>query len=602
MTWRTEHTTGVVLLIALILPVAIYFAAFRAAGSFASSLGWATHSQQVMLELDHVQILMAAAEDSQNRYLLDLKPAFRANYQSDIAQVHQALKQLDATTGDNQDQRQLLNALQDAVQVKQSQLDRELAMADRGQAAAAYRNDTSSAALAGSLEVQKRAQASAAAEQALLTARRGSARAFQRRWSNLFFGGVVVSVLLLLGVFAMLVTQIRRRRDAQDALAASHRALELSTRRIASLIANVPAAVWTMQRDGSFDFISDHIERLCGLRPAVVLSAGRGFLVDRMTPEDAKAMAEARERCFNTGTPMQLEFQLRHADGRWVWLQALAQPAAAGAEVLDGVFYDISEGKQRVALEQRQREIEIRSEEMQRAAQMKSDVLASVSHELRTPLSAILGFSDLLLQGIGGPLNDTQLGFAGHIHSGGEHLLNLINDILDLSRVEAGRMPFHPAAVPLKTAVAETIEMMDSLAAEKAICLEHQPCDGLTVWADPLRLRQIMTNLLSNAIKFTPANGRVTVRTEAVNSGVAIEVSDTGIGMAPEHLEVIFERFRQVASDGSKPGSGLGLAITKQLVERQGGTITVSSTLGQGTKFRVCLPAASSGDAIAVAG
>ncbi|MGH9415383.1 MAG: ATP-binding protein [Terriglobales bacterium] len=602
MAWRTEHTTGIVLLFALILPVAIYFAAYRAARSVASSLGWANHSQQVMLQLDHVQILMAAAEDSQSRYLLDLQPRFRARYLADIAQVHKALTQLDASTGDNQQQRRLLAALTTAVQDKQAQLDREMTMAAHGQAGAAFRDDSTGFALDQSLAVQDRAQASAAAEQKLLSERRGAARAFQRRWSRLFLGGVLVSALLLLGVFAMLVLQIRRRRDAQEALAASHRALKLSARRHESLISNVPAAVWTLRRDGSFEFISGHIEQLCGARPDVVLGAGSGFLRGRMAPEDATAMVAACARSFTTAVPLHLEFRLRHNDGRWVWLQALGQPDAAGAATLDGVFYDISEGKRRVALEQRQREIEIRAEEAQRAVQMKSDVLASVSHELRTPLSAILGFSDLLLQGIAGPLNPSQLGFAGHIQSGGEHLLALINDILDLSRMEAGRLPFHPAAVPLETAVNETMEMMDSLAAEKSIRLEHHPADGVTAWADPLRLRQIITNLLSNAIKFTPPDGRVSVRTEVSGEGVSIEVSDTGIGMAPEHLEAIFERFQQVSSDGAKPGSGLGLAITKQLVERQGGSISVTSTLGQGTVFRVCLPAATSGDAIAVAG
>ena len=238
------------------------------------------------------------------------------------------------------------------------------------------------------------------------------------------------------------------------------------------------------------------------------------------------------------------------------------------------------------------REIEIKSRELEVASQHKSEFLASMSHELRTPLNAIIGFSDVLLQGMFGEMTEKQTEYLQDILASGQHLLSLINDILDLSKIEAGRMELDVAEFDLPTAVDDALLLMRERAGRRGITLERQVDERLgEIRADQRKVKQVLLNLLSNAVKFTPEGGRIEVRAGVVNGTAEISVRDTGIGIAPEDHDAVFEEFRQVGKAEKKAeGTGLGLALCRKFVELHGGRIWVKSEIGAGSTFTFTLP------------
>jgi signal transduction histidine kinase/CheY-like chemotaxis protein len=227
--------------------------------------------------------------------------------------------------------------------------------------------------------------------------------------------------------------------------------------------------------------------------------------------------------------------------------------------------------------------------ELARASAAKSDFLAAMSHELRTPLNAIIGFSELLLTPPA-PLGEAAVGeYAGHIHGAGLHLLELINDILDLSRVEAGRLELRHEQIDVALLLAETLGTVRPLAEAKGLALEAELPPSLMAEVDAARLRQVAYNLLSNAIKFTPVEGRVRVTLSVDQDTLCLSVSDTGPGIAAEDQQRIFAAFEQLAPDSAQ-GTGLGLALTQRLVEAHGGRIELTSVAGEGSRFDVSIP------------
>ncbi len=236
--------------------------------------------------------------------------------------------------------------------------------------------------------------------------------------------------------------------------------------------------------------------------------------------------------------------------------------------------------------------LEQRNREVERMTRLKSQFLASMSHELRTPLNAIIGFADLLQDGTSGPINEKQSKFVKHVQQAGRHLLDLINDILDLSKIEAGQLTFQSEIFSPEGALPEVLSVIKPLAMKKHIEVRTELEPGLTLYADRVRFKQIIYNLLSNAIKFTPDGGQVNVESVKIEKLVRFSITDTGIGIRPEDREAIFEEFRQVGqtTSGVTEGTGLGLAICKRLVGQQGGTIWVESEIGKGSRFSFTLP------------
>jgi len=239
-------------------------------------------------------------------------------------------------------------------------------------------------------------------------------------------------------------------------------------------------------------------------------------------------------------------------------------------------------------------ELESRNREVQRATQLKSEFLARMSHELRTPMNAIIGFSDLLAEEAEGPLSDAYKMFVRHIRNGAKHLLALINDVLDLSKIEAGRIELTLEEFRGADALEEVLPVIRPLAEVKSIRIDSQLDDNVLILADRTRFKQILYNLLINSVKFTPEGGRVWIEAVPGEGRLSLTVGDTGMGIPPAEQQAIFEEFYQVGTTtkGVKEGTGLGLAITKRLVELHGGKIAVVSEPDQGSRFTFTLPAA----------
>ncbi len=238
------------------------------------------------------------------------------------------------------------------------------------------------------------------------------------------------------------------------------------------------------------------------------------------------------------------------------------------------------------------REIEDKSRQLEIASQHKSEFLANMSHELRTPLNAIIGFSEVLYERMFGEINDKQAEYLTDILESGRHLLSLINDILDLSKIEAGRMELEPSEFDLPSAIENTLILVRERAQRRAITLEHTVDERVgTIRADERKVKQVLLNLLSNALKFTPEGGRIDVVAGAHDGVTEISVTDTGVGIAPEDQEAVFEEFRQVGTAARKvEGTGLGLAISRKFIELHGGRIWVKSQPGIGSTFAFTLP------------
>jgi len=239
------------------------------------------------------------------------------------------------------------------------------------------------------------------------------------------------------------------------------------------------------------------------------------------------------------------------------------------------------------------REIEDKSRQLEAASRHKSEFLANMSHELRTPLNAVIGFSEVLLQRMFGALNDKQDEYLKDIYASGQHLLSLINDILDLSKIEAGRMELAPAPFHLPSALENAVTLVRERAARHGIAL-HLDLDPRLdqLRGDERKIKQVLLNLLSNAVKFTPEGGQISLKASRRDGAVEVAVTDTGIGIAPEDQAAIFEEFRQVGSDDARKqeGTGLGLTLAKKFVELHGGRIWVESEVGRGSTFTFTLP------------
>ncbi len=240
-----------------------------------------------------------------------------------------------------------------------------------------------------------------------------------------------------------------------------------------------------------------------------------------------------------------------------------------------------------------EQKIEDRTRELDIANRHKSEFLANMSHELRTPLNAIIGFSEVLGEHMFGKLNAKQTEYVKDINESGQHLLSLMNDILDLSKIEAGYMELELDTFQLGRTLENTLMLVRERAGRHGIDLTLEVDESVgEIEADERKVKQILLNLLSNALKFTPDDGRIVVRAKPCDGNIEVSVSDTGIGIAPEDQAVIFEEFSQVSHSETRnqEGTGLGLALTRRLVEMHGGTIRVQSELGQGATFTFTLP------------
>ena len=281
-------------------------------------------------------------------------------------------------------------------------------------------------------------------------------------------------------------------------------------------------------------------------------------------------------------------------DGRAIGTVAVTRPAPGPFRDGDITLLQSFADQAVIAIENVRlfRDIEDKSRQLEAASRHKSEFLANMSHELRTPLNAIIGFSEVLSDRMFGELTAKQDEYLRDINDSGQHLLSLINDILDLSKIEAGRMELEPTDFDLPAAIDNALTLVRERAARRGIAL-HPAVDAQLghIRADERKVKQIVLNLLSNAVKFTPDGGRIDVRATLADGAVEIAVTDTGIGITLEDQETVFEEFRQVGTaDKKAEGTGLGLALCRKFVELHSGRIWVKSDLGHGATFAFTLP------------
>ena len=425
---------------------------------------------------------------------------------------------------------------------------------------------------------------------------------------SLSLSPIVDSTGTTIGI-AKIARDITERTEAVGALAeskarlteqeANARAEMLAERKFRELLENAPDAILQVNQAGAIVIANRTAEKMfCYTREELM-----GQNVDLLVPEANRAAHPAHRKTLATAgksRPMGLGLDLfaQRKDGTRFPVEISLSPmntengVHVTAVIRDVTDRKLTEQRVRTLQESYMTELEARHKEAERLNQLKSEFMASISHELRTPLHTIIGFTELLEEEGEGPLNFKQRRFLHHIHVDSEHLLGLINDVLDLSRIEAGGLQLHTEPVRLLMIVAESINAIRLYAESRSVSIRMGNEIDFSVIADPMRLRQILYNLLSNGAKFTQAGGEVHVDAVVEGNNVRISVSDTGLGIAPEERTRIFEKFYQVGLTpvGVREGTGLGLAICKQLVEMQKGTIWVESELGRGSKFHFTLP------------
>ncbi len=347
------------------------------------------------------------------------------------------------------------------------------------------------------------------------------------------------------------------------------------------------ARVWSQRGDGSWDF------------------GGPFSFLDNFL-EDARRFWAGAAAAGQPGASLPSEpWTQIDREGAEIGLKALAISFPEGSMLVVeplGASFEFSRqalqkahdrGLENYRLESQAVELIERSEETDRLNRLKRDFLAQMSHELRTPLNSIVGFSTLLAQGKGGELNARQMSYVSNVLTASKHLHELIDDVMDLSRIEAGHFPLTRSTFEIAEIGSQLAVLVGPKAAAKNIDLRFEIPDGAEITADRLRLSQILGNLLGNAIKFTPADGRVSLRVlRPAAGGVQFAVEDTGAGILPTELPYIFDKFQQFPKAGGSGsrGAGLGLAIAKGLVDLHGGTIDVRSETGVGSVFVVELP------------
>jgi len=386
---------------------------------------------------------------------------------------------------------------------------------------------------------------------------------------------------------------ISGRKQAEDAL-------EESRQKYYSLIQSVNGVVWEydLQSD-QFTFVSDRAEKFLGYPTEVWLTEphfwkNHLYLEDRAEAEAAFAQALQEHR------DCEMEYRMVTADGSLVWVHNISSilfEEQGKPRIICGVLIDIRERKRAETV------LQATNQELIRATRLKDEFLANMSHELRTPLNAILGMTEGLQEQVFGPITERQLKALQTVERSGAHLLELINDILDLSKIEAGQIELDCVSVSVSHLCQSSLAFIKQQALQKRIQLEIKLQPNLPdLLVDERRIRQVLINLLNNAVKFTPAGGQITLdvtqTTEPVSADglspafLRIAVTDTGIGISAENIPKLFQPFVQVDSALNRQyeGTGLGLALVKQITELHGGRIGLTSELGVGSCFTIELP------------
>jgi PAS domain S-box-containing protein len=369
--------------------------------------------------------------------------------------------------------------------------------------------------------------------------------------------------------------------DITDQKQATSARLE-SEARFRDLVEGLPGYVYicAAAAGGKPSYVSPHVLNVTGYGPEEYLAEPNRWTAI-LHPEDRDRVLAAFDAFVAGGPGFEATYRIVTKGGATRWIRdhgTLVKGSDGSGRLVQGVVLDVTDAQQ--------------AEEARLDNVAKTKFLASMSHELRTPLNSILGFAQLLATGSYGDLNDRQERYVSNINSSGQHLLALINDVLDLAKVRAGEMQVEVVPLSLSEAIADVLAKMGPLSEIKEVRLEAGPRVAVRVLADRRRLHQVLLNLVSNAIKFTPAGGSITVGGRLRGDAVQVSVADNGTGIDEADQARIFDEFAQGGNAADQQGTGLGLTLTRQLVELMNGRIEVASRLGAGSTFTFTLPAA----------
>jgi PAS domain S-box-containing protein len=583
-----RRTLRTLLVLAVLILISVGCLSYYSALQVAVTSTSVAHSHEVLLRLEQIRADIRIAEAGQRGYLLSNRQEYLNSYNASIDNVKKNYAVARRLTTDNSIQQRRLDKLGPILDRRLGLLQEVLDRSQKGEKAAALEIIRSGDGRQLTETIRSMIGEMEDEERQLLEHHEQNQQASVRRTLFIVITGGTISVLLFILVFLQLYREIDRHTTTQEKLEENRDFLD-------SVIENIPVMV----------FIKDaETLRIVRVNNACELVTGysRDELIGKSDfdffPQEQASWFIARDRkALEKGELVDIpveKIQTRHLGERILYTQKIPLFGADGRPAyLLGLSEDVTERLlYQDQIELKNQQLEQRNREVVRANRLKSQFLASMSHELRTPLNAILGFSELLLDQTAGPLGEKQKRWVDFIQKGGRHLLQLINDILDLSKIEAGQVELNVERFLVEVAIPEVVSNIRPLLMEKKISLTSRIEPELFVLADRVRFKQILYNLLSNAVKFTPTAGQIAI--EAARSGdqVRFELIDNGIGIDPQHQHIIFEEFRQVESpDGAvKEGTGLGLAITRRLVEQHGGKIAVESELGKGAKFTFTLP------------
>jgi len=385
------------------------------------------------------------------------------------------------------------------------------------------------------------------------------------------------------------------------------RNLRLSEQHFRTLIENATDLVAVIDDTGVIKYASPAGKRLLGYPREQVLGRAIATLIH---PEDREAAQE--QIAALRDVPAVARFRLRHMNGAWRSFEFVG--VRVSNETMRGIVINARDITDRVRdeeeivlltttlearvnertreLAETNAELSLRNRQVENSNRMKSLFLANMSHELRTPLNAIIGFTELLRDQFAGPLSDKQKDYLGHVSRASKHLLGIINEVLDLARIEAGQITLHPETVSLPEFLEEIRDLVAPMVSEKSLTCQSMCEPGLALFADSARLRQILLNLVGNAVKFTPENGSVRITAQRQGGEVTISVIDSGVGIPAQEQEAVFEEFfrASLGAGVSTEGAGLGLPMVRRLTERLGGRVTVRSAPHEGSEFSVTIP------------
>ena len=368
--------------------------------------------------------------------------------------------------------------------------------------------------------------------------------------------------------------------------------------KLASIVESSEDAIISKTLDGKIVTWNKGAEKIYGYSARDVIGRTISLLA---SPDQTNDIPEILEKTRRGEVVDHYETTRVTKDGKRMDVSLTVSPIRdASGKILgaSSIARDITHRKRlEEELREKNRELELQNQLVQKANCLKSEFLANMSHELRTPLNAIIGFAQLMHDGKVGPVSPDHKEYLGDILTSGRHLLQLINDILDLSKIEAGKLELNPEPVHLTALIGEVRQILQTLSAAKQLSVEVEISPSIEeIVIDPAKLKQVLYNYLSNAIKFTPERGRITIRAlPEASDFFRLEVEDSGIGIRPENMDKLFTEFQQLDASTTKrhQGTGLGLALTKKIVAGQGGRIGVESVHGQGSVFCAILPRAA---------